>query len=131
MIEINEETQRQLDLVRKKCEELDVTHPGIELVDKLDKALDYAARYADKDLEGKTIAVLTPDSYLPVKLPEDFELLPRHFSFMVTLYKPGKEGNRKYWFVMGMIYHNGAGVNDGSGSVELNPEAGPHWSFHS
>jgi hypothetical protein len=33
-------------------------------------------------------------------------------------------------FVGGLVFHNGAGMNDGSFSVELNAPAGPHWSVH-
>lgn len=30
----------------------------------------------------------------------------------------------------GLIFHSGAGFNDGSLSVELNPPKGLHWSIH-
>ena len=51
--------------------------------------------------------------------------------------KTDPEGNVLYqdkpWFNGGLIFHPGTGVpgiSDGTHSVELTPEDGPHWSVH-
>jgi hypothetical protein len=124
MLKMDETTEKQVAAVRKKCEELDKEHEGIDLVKKLEKALDYAAKFGDGDLEGKSENHLSP---LDGTLRDGDELTISHFNFWVSAQRPG---GSQPWFGMAMHYHNGGQGNPWD-SVELCPERGPHWSFHS
>jgi len=124
MIRVDKQTQAQLDAVRKKCQELDAEHEGIELEKKLDEALEYAARFGDHDLEGKSINILRPlDSYWS----EGKELTIEHFNFGINATRPT---TGESWYFVAMHYHNG-GRGLPWASVEVSPQEGPHWSFHS
>jgi len=129
MLNMTPEAGYRLGRVREECARLDAEHPGIELTQKLEKALAYAARFGDQELEGKSLNLLVPDH----PLAEGDTMDARHFSFMVYCQHPDADGRplRAAWFTLGMIYHNGAGFGDGSLSVDFPSESGPHWSFHS
>lgn len=123
MLVVEDRVQAQVDAVRAKCVELDKEHEGLELEKKFEEALDYAARYRDPELNGKSSNVVTP---LDRWWDGEEELDPRHFNFWVSVNNPDGEQ------VIGMAihYHNGGppGLGD---SIEIAPPKGPHWSFHS
>lgn len=123
-IRMEERVKAQVEAVKAKCVELDKEHEGIELAKKFEEALDYAARYRDPELKGKSANFITP---LDRWWDGEEELDPRHFNFWVSVCNPGEE---KPVIGMAMHYHNGGppGLGD---SIEINPPKGPHWSFHS
>lgn len=122
MMQVDEQTQAQLDAVRAKCLELDEEH-GTDLVKQLNEALDYVNRFGDQELEGKSINKLRPlDSWWK----EGDELTIAHFNFGFTATRPTGEN----WYFVGMHYHNG-GRGLPWDSIEVAPQQGPHWSFHS
>lgn len=122
-LEMSQAAEERVGLVRRRCAELDEEH-GLELVKDFEAALEYAAKFGDQDLEGKSVNRLCTDT----GLQEGEELGAQHFSFVVYATRPGQDSA---WFTLGMIYHNGSGMRDGTFSVEVNASDGPHWSFHS
>lgn len=127
MLRVDEMTQKQLDAVRRKCQELDFEHPGVELEKKFEEALDYAARFGDQDLVGKSLNYLKP---LDKVWMEGDTLDIWHFNFGVQAKREDAEGNLRDWYFLAMHYHSGGQDPIGS-SVELCPKPYPHWSFHS
>jgi hypothetical protein len=125
MLQIEEDrVKAQVEAVRAKCVELDKEHEGVELVKKFDEALDYAARYRDRELTGLSHNYLTP---LDKWWDGESDLEPAHFNFWVSIHQP--VWNAKPSFGMAMHYHSGQPqLGD---SVEVNPDPAPHWSLHS
>ena len=87
----------------------------------LDKYLDILmqiAKFGDHELNGESLN----------HLRHDFSPL----SFIANCCRKDKEtGEERNWYTIGVIFHNGAGMEDGTFSVELSPPSGPHWSLHS
>jgi len=133
MLHLAEGVSQRLNLVRTKCAELEREHPELHLLAELEECLQYATGFGDARDEsgswlGRSHNHLATDCYHKPGTP----LGPEHFSFILHCYREWEDGRfSKHWLTMGMIYHNGAGMNDGSFSVELVPRSTPGWSFHS
>jgi len=88
------------------------------LFSKFLQILTDVAKFGDQEFEGKSINHLCWDF--------------ADLSFTVNCCRKDKEtGEEKNWYTLGAIFHSGAGMGDGTFSVELNPPDGPHWSLHS
>jgi hypothetical protein len=123
MLQMDAQTQGQVDAVKAKCKELDEEHPGVDLLVKFEMALDYCARYGDVNLSGQSYNILTP---FADKWREGDELRPVHFSFWVSI--PRKQTlNHSGNFGFAMYFHGGMPLEP----IELEPQEGPHWAFHS
>ena len=123
MLRMEERVKVQVDAVRAKCVELDKEHEGVELVKKFDEALEYAKTYRDPENLGESYNHLSPlDKWWDGKS----ELDPRHFNFWVSVRNP-RSGTQ----LIGMAMHYHSGSPQLGDSVEIDPPAGPHWSFHS
>lgn len=122
MIKMTKDTVLRVLRVYKKCLDLDVEHPGCDLSKKFEDALAYAASYADHEEKGESNIVFSPE-YTD---PQDGVLQPKHFHFWCSL----RRGSASESFGMMMHFHNG-GTPEFGEPVELAPEVGPHWSFHS
>lgn len=88
------------------------------LLDKYLEILVQIAKFGDQELEGKSINHLCSD-FAPL-------------SFVANCCRKDPEtGRERNWYTIGVVFHNGSGMSDGTFSVELNPPNGPHWSLHS
>lgn len=99
--------------VVKQIVELDKKHDHkFHLISKFLDRLSYLNSWGDQGLTGRSIVELSSDV-----APLSFYLLFRDRSG-----KPVMNG--------GLLFHNGAGMSDGTYAVEIDPEPGPHWSVH-
>lgn len=123
MIKMTADTMMRVLHVYKRCLELDVEQPGFRMAKKFEEAMAYVSNYADQEGKGVSNIVFTPE-YTD---PKDGEMRPQHFNFWCSL-RRGEAAEES--FGMMMHFHNGGAPKFGE-PVELTPEAGPHWGFHS
>jgi hypothetical protein len=86
------------------------------LMDQFISMLGQLSKFGDVNLKGDSKNHLCYDS--------------APLSFIVNCVRE-KGGREESWYTIGLIFHNGAGMNDGTFSVELDAPPGPHWSLHS
>ena len=113
----------QLEAVKQECIRRDKENPDLKLVEKLNDALDYVARFGDHELKGRSINYL---SALDTIWEFGDKIKPDHFDFWVTGVRP--DGNE--WYGMAMYFHDPE-VSKIAEPIELDRIEGPHWSFHS
>lgn len=95
--------------VLAEVKELDKKYEGkFELMKKLEEQFDYLRNYGGSD-------------EWEVHLGYDWAEL----SFSIAWFR-----DSKCLMHGGLIFHSGAGFNDGSFSVEIGAPKGPHWSVH-
>jgi hypothetical protein len=123
MIKMNVDTITRVLNVYRRCLELDKEYEGLNITGKFEEAIRYATRYGDPDGRGEQNVTLT----LEFLDPSNGILEPKHFNFWCSL---RQESSGKEIYGMMMHYHNGGRGNIWD-SVEIDPEKGPHWSFHS
>ena len=113
----------QLVAVKQDCIRRDEENPELKLMEKLNDALDYAARFGDHDLKGDSINYLSA-------LDSDWrfgdKIKPDHYDFWILARRP----DGTVWFEMAMYFHD-PGVSKIAEPIEIETVEGPHWSFHS
>ena len=117
----------QLEAVRQECVRRDEENPNLKLVEKLDDALDYAARFGDHELKGVSVNYLHP--YLgPLDSPWQFgdKIKSDHYDFWILAKRP----DGTVWYEMSMYFHDPK-VAKVAEPIEIETVEGPHWSFHS
>jgi len=103
----------------------------IDLLRLFEEQLRYLHNYRDKEL----VRVRLGYDYAPLSFSILWEMrrLVAEHTFYVKDGSSTKDivySEWKPWINGGLIFHNGAGMGDGTFTAEIGAPSGPHWSVH-